>query len=191
MLPLAGVLYTVVFAAMSVLRREGLSTGFLTQSLTITAVFTVANLLGGSRLHPLAFVLVIYLLTMRVRILLDLGNIFAARGNLATADRIYDLALRLLPSGSERCIVAINRGVFRLQAGDAAAAAAALSAVLKSAEYQAAGVKYRSAAHYNLGVAYNKQGMAAEAAAELGRVLELWPVSEYARKAQALLKQAR
>jgi len=166
-------------------------TGFLNQSLTITAVFTVANLLGGSRLHPLAFVLVIYLLTMRVRILLDLGNIFAARGNLATADRIYDLALRLLPSGSERCIVAINRGVFRLQAGDAAAAAAALSAVLKSAEYQAAGVKYRSAAHYNLGVAYNKQGMAAEAAAELGRVLELWPVSEYARKAQALLKQAR
>ena len=188
-IPAAGVLYTVVFAAMSALRREGLSPAFLAQSLSITAVFTIANLLGGARLHPVAFLIVLYLLSMRIRILLDLASLLASRGSLGRARRLHDLALRLLPSVTERFVVAVNGAVCSLQAGDAASAAAALSAALDSPHYRGVGVKHRSAAHYNLAVAYGREKRKAEAAVELQRVIDLWPVSEYARRAEALLRQ--
>ncbi len=191
MVPLAGVLYTALFAAMSALRREGISAAFVAQSLAITAVFSAVSLLAGSRLAPLAFVLALYLLTMRVRILLDLGSLLASRGRLGAAERVYDLALALLPSSAERCIVAINRGVCRLLAGDAPSAARVLLRALEDAEQRRVGVKYLSAGHYNLGIAYVKQGKKAEAAAEMLRVIELWPVSEYARRAEASLRAAR
>ena len=189
LVPLAGLLYTAVFTAMAALRREGASLAFVAQSLLITAVFSAVNALAGGRLQPLPFLLALYLLTMRVRIVLDLGSTLASRGRIAAAERIYDVALRLLPNASERCIVAVNRGVCRLQAGDAAGAASLISAVIGSADYRGLGVKYQSAAHYNLGVAYQRQGKAAEAAAELQRVIEIWPVSEYARRAAASLKK--
>lgn len=189
LIPLVGVVCTAAFAAMSALRREGLPVPFVVQSLLITAVFSVLNLLGGSRLHPLAFLLVLYLLTMRVRILVDLGGILASRGSLAPAERLYGLAMRLLPTPAERCIVAINRGVCRLQAGDAASAASLLADVVGGADYAAAGVKYQSAAHYNLGIAYSRQGSKEAAAAEMRRVIELWPVSDCARRAEAVLRQ--
>ncbi len=183
-------LYTAVFAAMAALRREGLSVAFVVQSLVTTAVFSVVNLFAGGGLAPLAFLLALYLLTMRVRIVLDLGSLVASRGKLAAAERIYDAALQLLPSALERCIVAINRAVCRLQGGEAAAAAGLISGVIASDVFRTLGVKYQSAARFNLGVAYRKQGRGAEAAAEFQRVVELWPVSEYARRAAAVLKQA-
>ena len=191
MIPLAGVLYTAAFAAMSVLRREGFSPAFVVQSLAITAVFSAVNLLAGSRLHPVAFVLALYLLTMRVRILLDLGSLLASRGRGSDAGRVYELALALLPSPAEQSIAAINMGVCRLLAGDASSAAGLLSAALRDAERRRVGVRYRSAGHYNLGIACIKQGKKTEAAAELQRVLDLWPVSEYARRAEASLRQLR
>ncbi len=189
LIPIAGIVYTAVFAAMGALRREGPSLAFVVQSLAITAVFSVLNLLGGSRLHPLPFLLVLYLLSMRVRILVDLAGILASRGRLAAAERLYRLALGLLPSPAERFLLALNRGVCRLQVGDAASAASMLSAVLESDDYKAAGAKYQSAAHYNLGIACSRQGEKAAAAAQMRRVIELWPVSDCARRAEAALRQ--
>ncbi len=189
LIPLAGLLYTAVFTAMAALRREGFSPAFVVQSLLITAVLSVVNLLGGGRLAPLPFLLALYLLTMRVRIVLDVGSMVASRGKLAAAERIYDAAMQLLPSALERCLVAINKGVCRLQGGDPAAAASLISDVIAGGDARTLGVKYQSAARFNLGVAYRKQGRDADAKAEFQRVVELWPVSEYARRAGAALKQ--
>jgi tetratricopeptide (TPR) repeat protein len=192
MIPLAGILYTAAFAAMAALRREGFSVAFVAQSLAATAVFSLLNLLAGpsrAQLHPVAFLVALYLLTMRVRILLDLGSIAAGAGRVALAGRIYDLALALLPSPAETCIAAINRGVCRLQSGDVDGAVGLLSEALGAAGHKSVGVKFRSAGHYNLGIAYLRQGRKPQAEAEMRRVIELWPVSEYARRAERSLRQ--
>jgi tetratricopeptide (TPR) repeat protein len=195
MIPLAGILYTAAFAAMAALRREGFSVAFVAQSLAATAVFSLLNLLAGpsgaqgAQLHPVAFLVALYLLTMRVRILLDLGSIAAGAGRVALAGRIYNLALALLPSPAETCIAAINRGVCRLQSGDVDGAVGLLSEALGAAGQKSVGVKFRSAGHYNLGIAYLRQGRKPQAEAELRRVIELWPVSEYARRAERSLRQ--
>jgi len=53
------------------------------------------------------------------------------------------------------------------------------------------GVKYESAAHYNLGVAYRRKRMEAQAVAEFNAVLETWPTSVYAHHARQALEQGR
>ncbi len=51
------------------------------------------------------------------------------------------------------------------------------------------GLKYEAACHYNLGVTYRRKQSEARATAEFNKVLEVWPVSEYARRAQAALQK--
>jgi hypothetical protein len=46
------------------------------------------------------------------------------------------------------------------------------------------GLKYESAAHYNLGVAYLKKKLEGMAMIEFNAVLDTWPSSEYGRRAQ-------
>ena len=191
LLLLEGLLFIVLFGGLSWLRREGLSGRFAIEALILTLVASGLTALTGFPTHPVVFLIILYLVTMRARLLVDVGNILAQRGQYAQADRLYALAMRLWPDSSGRLIVQVNQGVSRLQQGTLDEAITIFKDVLQKAGQGYLGIKYEAAAHYNLGVAYRRKAMEAQATVEFNAVLDTWPVSEYARRARAALEQGR
>ncbi len=185
---LVGLLYIVFFGGLSLLRREGLSLRFALESLLITGVAALISL-AGYTIHPALFLLILYVLTMRGRILTEAANILAKQGKFDAADRLYAWALRLWPDPSTRHIIHINQATSLIKRGDLDRAIEQLLAVLGDPEYL--GVKYEAAAHYNLGIAYLRKEMHARAVVELNAAIDVWPVSEYARYARIVLKKHR
>jgi hypothetical protein len=53
------------------------------------------------------------------------------------------------------------------------------------------GIKYEAATHFNLGVAYLRINNHSMATVEFNSVLDTWPVSMYARRAQEALERLR
>jgi tetratricopeptide (TPR) repeat protein len=190
LLLLEGLLFIVVFGALSLFRREGLSVQFAIEATAITLVAVALTAFTPFAVSPILLLIVIYLVTMRVRLLVDLGTFFAQRGQFAQADRIFTLALRLWPDHAGRLIVEVNQGAACLQR-NALDQAISIKSVLEKAGQGYLGVKYESAAHYNLGVAYRRKNMEAQAIAEFNAVLDTWPASVYARRAEIALAQGR
>lgn len=190
MLLLIGFSYIVFFGGYSWFRREGLSMRFAVESLLITLLVSGWVFFSRASVHPVLFLLILYFITMRARLLIDLGTIFARRGNLQTAERIYQLALRLYPDKTSRLIVHINRAVAFLQAGELDTAIDLLKSVLDDANGYL-GVKYEAAAHYNLGVAYERKGMEAQSVVAFNTVLDTFLTSEYSRRAEEALARRR
>jgi len=186
---LEGLLFVVVFGALSLFRREGLSIQFAFEVTAITLVAVALTALTPFAVSPILLLIVIYLVTMRVRLLVDLGTFLARRGQFAQADRIYALALRLWPDHTGRLIVQVNQGTALLQRNALDQAIVIFKSVLEKAGQGDLGVKYESAAHYNLGVAYRRKNMEAQAIAEFNAVLDTWPASVYARQADIALAQ--
>ena len=187
---LLGFLYVVLFGALAWLRREGLSGRFAVEATVITLIASGLTALTNFPTHPVAFLFIVYLLTIRVRLVVDVGNLLAQRGNFSQANRLYALAMRLWPDSAGRLVVQVNQGVSRLQQGALDEAIDIFKGVLQNAQGYL-GIKYEAATHYNLGVAYRRKGMEAAATAEFNAVLDTWPVSEYARRARLALEQAR
>lgn len=179
-----GIAYILIWGLMSLLRREGLSMRFALESLAITLVFSLLAALTGFKLHPVVFLLLLYLFTMRARLLVDVANMFAQRRQYQRADTLYSLAKRLWPDPSSKLIILLNQGVSFLQRGEVDQAIAALKGLLQEAEGGYLGMKYEAAAHYNLGQAYRRKDMGAEAVRELNECIDVWPGSLYARRAQ-------
>ena len=188
---LEGLLFVVTFGALSLFRREGLSIQFALEVTAITLVTVALTAFTLFAVSPILLLIVIYLVTMRVRLLVDLGTFLAQRGQFAQADRIYTLALRLWPDHAGRLIVEVNQGTACLQRNALDQAISIFKSVLEKAGQGYLGVKYESAAHYNLGVAYRRKNMEAQAIAEFNAVLDTWPASVYARHAQMALEQSR
>jgi tetratricopeptide (TPR) repeat protein len=187
---LIGFSYTVIFGLLSVLRREGLSVQFAVESVVITLMAAaVSQFVRGSVIHPALFLLVLYLITMRVRICVEFANYFARSGKLSRAEQIYTLGERLLPDRTNRLIVRINFGTLRLQQGSLDESISVFNEILQQAEHGFLGVKYEAAAHYNLGVAFLRKGMETKAKDAFHSVLETWPMSEYGQRAEAALKK--
>jgi tetratricopeptide (TPR) repeat protein len=182
-----GVLFIGLFAAMSLLRREGFSHRFVVEAGCVTAVFVAADL-AGIPINPVLFLIVLYLLPTRTRLLVDLANLFARQGRYEAAEAVYSLAAGFLPDAAERLIVEVNRGVCLLKRGDLDGADAALRSVLEAAGTAKLGLKYQTACRYNMGIVFRKKGMEDEARREFQAVLELWPVSEVARQAALALR---
>jgi hypothetical protein len=88
---LVGLAYVVLFGGIGLLRREGLSLRFAIESICITAVFSGLAALTGAQVDPILFLIVLYLITMRVRILIDLGVMIARQGKTALAAELYAL----------------------------------------------------------------------------------------------------
>jgi tetratricopeptide (TPR) repeat protein len=191
LLALLGLLYVLIFGGMSVLRREGASTRFAIESVVITAIVAGAASITGWAMNPGIFLVLLYLITMRVRLLIDLGNLFARRDDRASAERVYRLALRLWPDEAGRLIVQLNQGVLALHSGRVDDAIATLSQVWAAAGGGYLGVRYQSACRYNLGVAFQRKGLAAQATLEYNAVIDNWPASEYARYAAIALKRQK
>ncbi len=182
-----GLLYIILMGALSILRREGLSIRFAVEGLLLIALIGGLAFATGYVMHPVLFLILLYLVTMRVRLMVDLGNTFASRGNLAAAERIYSLAQQLGPDPVSRVNVAINQGVVRLQKGEIDSAIMMFQEVLSASGKTSLGIKNEAACQYNLGVAYQRKGLEKEASRAFNAVLEVWPVSEYARRAAVAL----
>jgi tetratricopeptide (TPR) repeat protein len=184
---LVGLLYILGFGALSFARRQGLSTRFAIEGLIVTAVCAVL-VLGSVSIHPVLFLLVLYLVTMRVRLLVDLGNWFTSRKQHDRALVLFRLALRLRPDAVSRQIVLINRGVTQLRVGQPEAAYFTLKAVLLGEEVKTA-ARYLAAGYYNMGVACQRTSRKQEAARHFRRTIEILPGSIYAHAASQALKR--
>ncbi len=186
-----GFVYTIFFGGFSYLRREGLSVRFAVEAIVLTlaaAALAFANLFP---FHPALFLLLLYVATLRVRILVDLGNFFGMRRQFARAQALYTLAERAWPDLASSLIIRINRGTLRLQQGETDEAIRILKDVLDQGAQGNLGVKYEAATHFNLGVAYRRKGAEAQATREFNAAIDTWPASEYARRAVSALEQGR
>ncbi len=188
---ITGFLYILMMGGLSLLRREGLSTQVPLEAIFFTLLVSGLTYWRGFLIHPVVFLVFLYLITMRVRLLVDIGNHFAQRGNFKLADRCYQLGLSLWPDPSSRLATMVNRGTFFLQKGDFDRAIQTLKDVLEKKAEGFLGTKYEAAAHYNLGVAYLRKHLEAQARLEFNAVIDLWPTSEYARRAENALTRKR
>jgi Tfp pilus assembly protein PilF len=186
-----GFAYIVLFGGLSLLKREALSTQFAIEAIAITLVFSGLAAFAGISIHPVLFLFIVYLITMRVRLLADLGTLLAKRDRFSAAERLFQLATRLRPDETGRLMVRANQGVASIQRGDLDGAIATFKDILQSVKHSSSGSKLEAAAHYNLGVAYLRQNKEAQATVEFNLVVDSWPATEYARHASASLERHR
>ncbi len=186
LLSLVGLLYLLGFGALSFVRRQGLSIRFAVEGLIITAI-GAALAFFFVPLHPVLFLILIYLITMRVRLLVDLANWFTTRKRHDQALNIYRSALRLKPDTASRQIVLINRGVTELRIQDPETARLTLKEALID-ESARPGARYLAAGYYNLGLACRRTGREAEAIRHFNEAIDAFPNSIYAQAARQALK---
>jgi len=182
-----GLLYVLGFGGLSLLRQQGLSLRFAAEGLAITVIGTLMARFSLP-LSPIFFILVLYAVTMRVRLLVDLGNWLVSRGQPQRALAVYRLALRMWPDLVGRQLVVINQGVARLRLREPEAAYQILEQAL-SRETVRVGAKYLAAGYYNLGLACRRTGREAEAIQRFNQAVDVWPSSIYALAARKALKE--
>lgn len=191
MIGLIGLLYIVVFGGLAIFRREGLSVRFAVEALCLTAIAVLLVVLTPIQIHPVLFLLLLYILTLRVRLLVDLANFFARRGNYPQAEKIYNLASQVWPDQTSGLIVKVNHAIAFLQQDRLDESISIFKDVLSEANKSYLGVKYEAATHYNLGVAYLRRNNPSMATVEFNAVLDTWPASLYAHRAQDALERQR
>lgn len=192
LLILIGLFYILAVGGMSLLRREGLSGQFALEALALIGLALVVGWAVGAALDPVFFFIVLYLITMRARLLTDLANLLFRRRGYAAAERFYRLGLRFFPDRTSRYVVLVNWGIARLQSGDIENAIATLRDVLATAnERGGLGRKYEAACRYNLGIACRKAGDDMAAVQQFNQVVELLPASIYGQAAEKALKERR
>ncbi len=182
-----GLLYLVGFRGLSLLRQQGLSLRFALEGVTITAIGTLATF-ASLPLSPVLFILILYAVTMRVRLLVDLGNWLVSRGRPQRAIELYRLGLGLWPDAVGRQLVLINLGVARLRLREPESAYQILEEAM-SRETVRVGAKYLAAGYYNLGLACRRTEREAEAIRRFNQAVDVWPHSIYALAAQKALKE--
>lgn len=189
LLLLIACLYILVFGGLSFLRREGLSLQFAIEAIAITALVLGLSRLANIAIHPILFLLLLYLITMRSRLLVDVANLLAERGKYTAAFNLYRLGLAWWPDAPSKLIVLTNRGAAELFSGQVETAIQTLEGVLAIENRSRLGLKYEAACRYNLGQAYAKKNDRAKAVQQLNEVIDLMPASRYAQAAKATLKR--
>ena len=188
-LVLVGFVYIVVFGGMTVIRREHLSMRFAVEAIIITIVAAGVVYLTGINLHPVFFLAILYLITMRVRLLVDIANSFSHRKKFQIAEKLYNFAENAGTDPNTRIMVLINRGVARIQQGKLDEAIQILMTIIEHSVTEMMGMKYESACYYNLGIAWYRKGEKSKAREQFQTVVDTWPVSEYARFSKIMLKK--
>jgi tetratricopeptide (TPR) repeat protein len=189
LLLLVGLCYILVFGGLTWLRREGFSLRFAVEAVVVTLVVTGLAAFTSYQMSPLLLILLLYVVTMRVRLLVDLGNYLARRGRRQQAASVYRLASRLGPDPAGSLILQINRGVLSVQEGRLDDAIELLQGVVAQSNSGYLGAKQECAAHYNLAVAYERKELDAQATLEFNAAVDTWPTSEYGRRAAAALQR--
>jgi tetratricopeptide (TPR) repeat protein len=185
---LVGALFLAGFTGLSVLRRQKPAIRFLVEGGILTGAAVALCFLYRPP-HPILFLAVLYLATMRVRLLVDLANLLAARRRFRAALSTVDFALHLAPDPASRQIALINRGVIQLGMGEPQAAYFTIKGVLLEEKAKPA-ARYQAAGFYNLGVACERTGRLQEAERYFRMAIEVMPGSIYALGADKALKRA-
>lgn len=187
-----GIFYTLIFGALSVLRREGLSMQFAVETTLITALVEIISWLTRTVVEPLPFLIFLYLLTMRGRLLVDLASLLSSRGRQRDAIKLLQWALRLLPDRSTRMVIQVNMGIVQLRRQNPASAQELFDEVLKAMEQGGGlGIKYEAACRYNLGQALMQQKKEVEAVRQFNETTIIYPNSIYAKAAERILEKRR
>lgn len=186
---LEGLLFILLFGGLTLIRKEPLSVRFAVEGLAFTGLVMGIYWLTGFLLDPVLFLVLLYVLVMRSRILIDVGNFLARRGRMDSARRFYAWAGSVGVEDSSKYVAQINLGACLVRERKLDEAIAVLSPVVQEAEESKLGPKYEAAARYNLGFALMRSGKTAEAVRHLNEVLELLPASVYATGAKAELKR--
>ena len=187
-----GIFYTLIFGALSLLRREGLSTQFAIETSIITVIVIGIAWLTNMVVDPLPFLIFIYLITMRGRLLVDLANALSSRGRQRDAIKLLQWALGLLPDRSTRLVIQVNMGIVQLRRKNPASARMLFEEVLKEEdEGGGLGIKYEAACRYNLGKALMGQGKEPEAVRQFNEVMVIFPSSIYSKAAGMALEERR
>ncbi len=177
-------LFALAAAGPSLLGRERLAWGYVAEvALWGLALLALAWVLQMP--SPFLYLIVLYLVTMRTRLLVDLANALARRGRPA-ALRFYALAQRLALSPLDRASVRVNQGAALLQAGQVAAATAVLEDALAQ---DGLGLKLGAACRCNLGLACVKAGDVERGRRLLREAVAHMPASIYARRARFELQR--
>lgn len=187
---LVALLFILVFGGLPVLKKEGLSLQLAVEVLVLTGLSIGASLLTGLRLHPILFLIFLYLIVMRCRLLIDLGNLLSSRGRHQPALSIYRLAMQLAPDFPIRLTALISYSAVLVRIGALEEAIRILEGVLEKGRERLQ-PKHESACHYNLGVAYLRLGRESRAVREFNETIDAWPLSPYAQYAQTVLEKRR
>lgn len=188
---LEGLLFILIFGGLSWVRGEGLSSQFAVEGLAVTALCVVVAIATDFIINPVLFLAFIYLVTMRARLLVDLGNLLMGRGHPGAAISLYRLAMRLKPDFTGRMIVIINHGVAQLRQGKTEEAISSLRTALEAKPGGRLSPKYEAACHYNLGLACRRTGKEAEAIRQFNEAIDALPSSIYALHAKVALEAKR
>jgi tetratricopeptide (TPR) repeat protein len=191
LLLIVGFLYVLVFGALSYMRREGLSLQFALEGVGLTVILVGGSYLLKVQLSPILYLVLLYLITMRSRLVADAANLLAKRENYSLAFRLYNLGLAWWPDSASRLIILTNKGAAQLRSGQVEAAIATLESVLEAEKRHRLGIKYEAACRYNLGYAYELSGEDAKAVAQYNETTDVFPGSVYAKAAEASLKRRK
>ena len=191
LLLLVSCLFILVFGGLGYLRREGLSIQFALEAIGLTILLVGGAWIIGAQLSPFLLLVVLYLVTMRSRLTVEVANMLAKRKQYDLAFKLYQLSLAWWPDAASKLIVLTNRGAAELYSGQIDSAIQTLEDVLRIDERPRLGLKYEAACHYNLGCAYDKKGEDAKASAQYNEAIDVLPGSLYANAAQAALKRRR
>jgi len=184
---LTGLLYIAGFEALFFIRQQGLSAQFAIEGLVITAA-SAAVAFTVLPINVALFLAALYLLTMRVRLLIDLGNWFTRRHSFQRAFAIYEFALLLYPDPASRRAVLINRGLAELTMQKSEMAYHTFKEALSGGELRR-GALYLAASYYNLGIACRRTGRDLEAIQCFNEAKSAMPNSIYAYASERALKE--
>lgn len=191
LLLLVSCLFILVFGGLGYLRREGLSVQFALEAVGLTILLIGGAWIIGAHLNPFLLLIVLYLVTMRSRLTVEVANMLIRRKQHDLAFKLYQLSLAWWPDAASRLIVLTNRGAAELYSGKIDSAIQTLEGVLQIPERPRLGLKYEAACHYNLGYAYEQKGEDAKACAQYNEAIDVLPGSVYAQAAQAALKRRK
>jgi tetratricopeptide (TPR) repeat protein len=187
---LVGAAFLAVFGITSILRREGISTQFIVEVSAFSLLVAGGGYLTETEVNPILFLVFVYLLTMRGRLLVDLANLVSSRGRQGNAISILQIALRIFPDPPTKLIVLVNMGIVQLRRQNPESAERFFEAVLAEEEGNL-GTRYEAATHYNLGLALQQLGKLGKAASHFNKTIEVFPSSPYSKAAEAALKKRR
>jgi len=182
-------LFVLLFGGLGLVRREGLSARFALESLLLGGGILGLSVALGTPVSPIVLLLALYLVTMRTRWLTELANVIGRSGRFASAQALYRLALSVWPDSAGRQVVFLNQGAMWLKAGDPQAARETLEPLLQQSEKLPP--KYVAAAHYNLGLAYERLGQDDKATRHYNAAIDVLPTSLYAVGARAALRRRK
>jgi len=153
------------------------------RSLPVASAHRLPLVVGGSwiigaPLNPFLFIALLYVVTMRSRLAVDLANALVKRGHSDLAFRLYDLALAWWPDGASRLIVLVNKGAAQIYRDRIKDAIATLEGVLEPAPRHRLGLKYEA-------------GQDARSVTQYNEAIDVLPGSLYAQAAKAALKRRK